>query len=227
MYKDEEIERILGGIDRHHLYGARNAALVRLLLDGGLRLNEACKVRIQDVDWSTGRIHIRWESAKRRKEREAYVGRRTLLELGRYVEDYRPREVGSDLVFIDQDQDYGPLTPHAVQSMLSRLKKKLGLAKLSAYQFRRTWATNYRRMGVGDLFDLQQEGGWEDPEVPQRFYVAMDPVPDQPPVGARSVGDRATETGAIAAQRSRLPNDGPGKSGIVHTNGRCSVCSSR
>ena len=37
--------------------------------------------------------------------------------------------------------------------------------------FRRTWATNDRKHQVGDLFSLQQEGGWEDLEVPQRFYV--------------------------------------------------------
>ena len=38
-----------------------------------------------------------------------------------------------------------------------------------------TWATNYRKHGVGDLFDLQVEGGWEDLSVPQRFYVDVDP----------------------------------------------------
>ena len=58
------------------------------------------------------------------------------------------------------------MTPNAVQCVLRRLKRKLGLKQLSAHQFRRTWATNYRKHGVGDLFDLQQEGGWEDLEVP-------------------------------------------------------------
>jgi hypothetical protein len=29
-------------------------------------------------------------------------------------------------------------------------------------------------MEVGDLYDLQREGGWEDLEVPQRFYVDVD-----------------------------------------------------
>jgi hypothetical protein len=50
----------------------------------------------------------------------------------------------------------------------------LGLKRLSAHQFRRTWATNVRRTGGGDLYDLQQEGGWEDLSVPQRFYVDVD-----------------------------------------------------
>lgn len=184
VYKDGEIEEILSGIDRFHLYGARNSALVRLMLDGGLRLNEACQLRPEDIDWSTGRIHIRWQSAKRRKERDTYVGRRTLVELRRYLEEYRPKAADVEQLFVDQDG--GPLTTHAVQCVLSRLRKKLGMTRLSAHQFRRTWATNYRKMGVGDLYDLQQEGGWEDLEVPQRFYVDLNG--DRP--GRPSVMDR-------------------------------------
>jgi integrase/recombinase XerD len=183
-YQDDEVERILLGIDRHHLYGARNSALVRLMLDAGLRLNEACELRIDDIEWETGRVRVRWQSAKRRKERVTYVGRRTLLELRRYLEDFRPADAGIDQLFIDQDG--GPLTRNAVRCMLKRLKEKLGLKRLTAHQFRRTWATNYRRMGVGDLYDLQQEGGWEDLSIPQRFYIEV----DEPREGRVSVMDR-------------------------------------
>lgn len=184
VYKDDELEQILAGINRHHQYGARNLAVIRVMLDGGLRLREACGLLLDDVDWESGRLRVRWQVAKRQKERDAYVGRRTLLELRRYVEDYRPHDAGLDLLFVDQDG--GPLTPHAVQSVFLRLKRKLGLKKLSAHQFRRTWATNYRKHGVGDLYDLQLEGGWEDLEVPQRFYVDV----ERPRAERASVMDR-------------------------------------
>ena len=112
------------------------------------------------------------------------VGRRTLLELRRYLEDFRPADAVTDNFFVDQDG--GPLTTHAVQCVLSRLKRKLKLKRLSAHQFRRTWATNFRRSGVGDLFDLQLEGGWEDLTVPQRFYVDVEAAK----AGRASVMDR-------------------------------------
>jgi integrase/recombinase XerD len=172
VYRDDELDRILSGINRHHMYGARNSALILVMLDGGLRLNEVCQLRIDDVDWATGRILVRWESAKRRKERVTHVGRKTLLELRRYLEEYRPPDVLRDELFVDEDG--GQLTPNAVQCVLARLRKKLGLKRLTAHQFRRTSATNFRRMGVGDLYDLQREGGWEDLEVPQRFYVDLE-----------------------------------------------------
>ncbi len=171
VYQDQELEDVLGAISANHQYGARNIALVRLLLDGGLRLREACQLRVQDIDWASGRIHIRWESAKRRKERVTHVGNGTLSALKRYIERYRPHTTMEE-VFIDQDG--GPLTTNAVQCVLRRLRLKHGFAHLSAHQFRRTWATNFRRMGIGDLYDLQREGGWEDLSVPQRFYVDVD-----------------------------------------------------
>jgi integrase len=40
---------------------------------------------------------------------------------------------------------------NTVRCVLKRLKEKLGLKKLTAHQFRRTWATHYGRMGAGPL----------------------------------------------------------------------------
>jgi integrase len=199
-YKDDELERILAGIDRHHKHRALNLALVRLLLDGGLRLKEACELQPEDIDWESGRIHVRWQVTRRNKERHTMVGCRTLLELRRYLEDFRPRDAVTDNLFVDQDG--GPLTRHAVQCVLSRLKRKLGLKKLSAHHFRRTWATNFRRAGVGDLFDLQLEGGWEDLSVRQRFYVDVEVAK----AGRASVMDRWE---LERRKRGRAPSPAP------------------
>lgn len=38
-----------------------------------------------------------------------------------------------------------------------------------AHRLRHTWATNYRRVGAGDIFDLQDEGGWKDLEMVRRY----------------------------------------------------------
>ncbi|MPZ14117.1 MAG: tyrosine-type recombinase/integrase [Chloroflexi bacterium] len=101
-----------------------------------------------------------------------------------------------DAVFFDQDG--GPLTTNAVLCVLRRIRLKLGLTRLSAHQFRRTWATNFRRLGVGDLYDLPREGGWEDLEVPQRFYLDVEETDGR---GA-SVMDRNGVHSHLAAPRS-------------------------
>lgn len=199
VYSDAEIEKVLDGINRDRQYGARNLALIHLMLDGGLRLNEACSVLTDDINFETGRILVRWQIAKRKKERETWVGKKTLSDLYRYLIEFRPDDARIPELFVDQDG--GPLTPHAIQCYLGRLRRKLGLKHLSAHQFRRTWATNYRKHGVGDLFDLQVEGGWEDLSVPQRFYVDVDP---QRP-GRPSMLDRWEQTRRKEQRRQNSP----------------------
>jgi integrase len=132
----------------------------------------------------------------------------------RYIEDFRPRDAVTDNLFVDQDG--GPLTPNAVHCVLRRLKKKWGLKKLTAHQFRRTWATNFRRTGTGDLFELQQLGGWEDLDVPQRFYVDVGP----PQAGQPSVMDRWTvERKKTTRGRARGADSG-GRSSTGYSGGR-------
>ncbi len=150
--------------------------------------------------------------------RDTYMGKHTLMELRRYLEEYRPKAASIEQLIIDQDG--GPLTPHAIQWVLGRLKKKLGLKHLGAHQFPRTWATNFRKKGVSDLFDLQQEGGWEDLEVPQRFYVDVDGA--RPGIRHGPLGDQATQaepgdsgsrscTGSTGSRTSRIgPRADPG-----------------
>ncbi len=193
-YKDEELERIIAGINPHTLFGARNIAMVRLMLDGGLRLNEVVELQEERIDWQSGVVHVVWASAKRRKERYTWVGRKTLQALKRYRDHYRPQDATTDTFFVDEDGE--AVTTHAVQCVMSRLKAKLNreakltggkpIKRLHSHKFRRTWATNYRRLGAGDLLDLQREGGWEDLEVPQRFYIDASEMPK----GRVSVMDR-------------------------------------
>jgi hypothetical protein len=128
------------------------------------------------------------------------VGRKTLLELRRYLEDFRPADALTDNLFVDQDG--GPLTTHAVQCVLSRLKRKLGLKRLSAHQFRRTWATNFRRTGVGDLYDLQLEGGWGRSQRPTALLRRRRRGEGGPRLGDGPLGAGATQAGA-----------GPGRAG--------------
>ena len=59
---------------------------------------------------------------------------------------------------------------NAVHCIFRRLRLKHGI-DLGAHQLRRPWTTNFRRLGVGDPYDLQRERGWEDLETPHRFYV--------------------------------------------------------
>jgi integrase/recombinase XerD len=53
-----EIERLLNAFDRSSATGKRDFAITRCLLDLGLRRTEVAHLRLDDVDWRTGTLHI-------------------------------------------------------------------------------------------------------------------------------------------------------------------------
>ena len=53
-----EIERLLSAFDRTSATGKRDFAITRCLLDLGLRRTEVAHLRLDDVDWRTGTLHI-------------------------------------------------------------------------------------------------------------------------------------------------------------------------
>jgi site-specific recombinase XerD len=53
-----EIERLLSAFDRSSATGKRDFAITRCLLDLGLRRTEVAHLRLDDVDWRTGTLHI-------------------------------------------------------------------------------------------------------------------------------------------------------------------------
>ena len=65
----EEVKRIL------KVCGARDSALVMMLIDSGLRRGEALALYWEDVDFHTGAVHVC--RGKGRKARVNYVGAKT------------------------------------------------------------------------------------------------------------------------------------------------------
>ncbi|MGH9806578.1 MAG: tyrosine-type recombinase/integrase, partial [Terriglobia bacterium] len=53
-----ETEQLLGAFDRTCATGKRDYAITRCLLDLGLRRTEVAHLRLDDVDWRTGTLHI-------------------------------------------------------------------------------------------------------------------------------------------------------------------------
>jgi integrase/recombinase XerD len=55
----EEVQRLLGACDRKTSAGRRNYAILLLLARLGLRAGEVVALKLEDIDWRIGEIHIR------------------------------------------------------------------------------------------------------------------------------------------------------------------------
>ena len=99
----EEQARMLRELERSDsLTTLRNLALIRLLLNAGLRAREARELKIKNVDFKSGKIKVR---GKGKKERIVWIGEDDLSLLRAWL-DRRPssnRGTSSDLLFTSLD----------------------------------------------------------------------------------------------------------------------------
>lgn len=122
----------------------RNAALVVLLLDTGLRIGEAVSLTLHDINWPAGWLRVDGKTGPR----SVPFGRKAKQRLRAYVDQERrveSRSVAS--VFLTDDGR--KLPPTAATKALIRLARRAGVssAKLGPHTFRHTFAVEFIRNG--------------------------------------------------------------------------------
>lgn len=135
--------------------GARNCAIVSLLLDAGLRLSEVISLKEGDVHFQDRFVKV---LGKGSKERIVAFGVACLRALLHYCHHFRvePAHPNVDAFFLTID-GY-PMGPDAVKSMMDRLGVASGIKRLHPHLLRHTYATSFLLNG-GDVFLLKQNLG--------------------------------------------------------------------
>jgi len=136
------------------LLGLRDEALIRLLVDSGLRVSEALALTVQDIRFDDGAIAV--HRGKGQKDRTVYIGPKTCKALLRYL-CHRLKNPGG-LVFLTRQAS--PLTRCSACHLISKIGRKAGIVgvRVSPHSLRHTFATWFLRSG-GDVFSLQRQLG--------------------------------------------------------------------
>ncbi len=142
----EDVRRLLAACEDSPR-GRRNAAVVAMLFESGLRASELCALRPEDVDL---RRRIARVMGKGNRERTAPFGEETARRLRAWLE-VRPGHL----------RTLFGLNRHGLKTMLRRLCAAAGMETLSPHAFRRGWATRLVEMGV-PLKAVKEWGGWSD-----------------------------------------------------------------
>ena len=85
--KADEVDALLGALERDGPLGLRNRALIELVYSAGLRSAEAVGLDLHDVDFDQELVHVRGKGGK---ERAVPLGEEAALRLARYLQDGRP-----------------------------------------------------------------------------------------------------------------------------------------
>lgn len=142
----EEVSRIFNAIDREprarDYKKARDKAIISILVNCGLRVNEICYLRISDIDFERGVLTV--QSGKGSKYRQVPIGKATLAGVSAWLsykyEGCESNELAaSDYIFNSQRSD--KLTPRGVQHLTEVLSEISGV-EFSPHSLRHTYAKN-------------------------------------------------------------------------------------
>ena len=152
---EEDIGKMFSGIDANTVLGARNSALVSLMLDTGLRLSETAYLEESDVHLEDRYVKVLGKGGKERIVAFGVACQRAMLH---YYHHFRvePSHSGVSCFFLTID-GY-PLSPDAIKSYFRRLSKAVGIPRLHPHLLRHTYATSFLLNG-GDVFLLKQNLG--------------------------------------------------------------------
>lgn len=136
VLSEEEIIGILNATEN-----LKHKAILMTIYSAGLRIGELINLRIKDID--SGRMQIRVEQAKGKKDRYTLLGTKTLEILRKYVTEYKPKEL---LFEGARGEEY---SQKGIQAILKKSVEKVGIKKrVTVHTLRHSFATHLLEAGT-------------------------------------------------------------------------------
>jgi integrase/recombinase XerD len=160
----EELAALLAAANRKTFTGLRDAALMGLLADTGLRVTEALSIRFCDIDTCVRSIAV---VGKGEKPRTVFNGE-TAAELLRGYLRRRGKAQPEDILFVSSLGE--PIWHFAISARMRRYGERAGIKgkRVSPHTLRHTFAINWLMKG-GDTLSLQRILGHATPAMTTRY----------------------------------------------------------
>ncbi len=148
--------------------GRRDALMMCLLLDHGLRVGELASLSVNNFDLKEG--IMRFYRPKVSKEQVHRLSEATLQAIQACLDAGELIQSGLLLRRSKKNEELADagMSERAITGRVGYLGEKLGIFDLSAHDCRHYWATSAARHGT-DPFALQEAGGWSSLAMPRRY----------------------------------------------------------
>lgn len=163
---DEELSRLLEACKGSSFENRRDAAIIRLLLDTGIRAAELTGLAVEDLDFD---LDVARVMGKGRRARAAPFGIKTGDTLRRYLRT-RTRHPHAALPALWLGVR-GPMTASGIAQMLGRRGADAGITDLHPHRFRHTFAHRWLAAGHQEQ-DLMRLTGWRSREMVGRYAAS-------------------------------------------------------
>jgi len=142
VLSQEEVVKILNATENQ-----KHKAILMTIYSAGLRISEAINLRIKDID--SGRMQIRVEQGKGKKDRYTLLSEKTLDTLRKYFVKYKPK------IWIFEGLSGEQYSTSSIQAILKASVDKVGIKKrITVHTLRHSFATHLLEAGT-DLRYIQ------------------------------------------------------------------------
>jgi len=166
---DDDLRRLLAVLRGDTFEQTRDAALLRLLVDTGLRASEVIGLRLEDVDIHGTRQPTATVLGKGRRPRTVPLGSKTALAVDRYLRKRARNEyAGLDALWISRK---GPLTTSGLRQLMERRCDQAGIPRIHPHALRHHFAHSWL-LQAGAENELMALTGWKSRAMLSRYAAS-------------------------------------------------------
>lgn len=160
---DADLTSLLRACRGKEFNAVRDTAMLRLLLDCGLRVSELCGLTVAGTDLDNEYALV---TGKGSKVRPVYFGAQTSAAVDKYLRRRAShRWAHLDALLITQR---GAMSPDGVRERLKVIAAAAGVEGLHPHRFRHTFAHDFLMAG-GQERDLKRLAGWTSDTMLERY----------------------------------------------------------
>lgn len=187
VLREEQLRALLKSCEGREFVQRRDAAVIYLFLDSGIRRGELAGLEVGDLDLDHREVTV---LGKGRRTRTVSFGRKAEWALDRYLEArLSHRQAEAPQLWLGE-KGKGPMTGSGIFQMIQRRGEAVGAKGLHPHVLRHTWAHMMKLARMSDE-EIMKLAGWRSPQMLARY-------------AASTAAERARESGRRLAPGDRL-----------------------